>query len=251
MDRTKGGSGQVAKLTIASINGVEGWQHVPGSIVAGHPDAFGGSVLPIPRPSLETEVELRIIAVAVLTLLLAGCVTVSNTLTPDQVASFKLVKVDVVTPPDARISWGDGEVAYAATKGIAMQDSAGVANTPEGQAYIRQTVSAKLRSTFERELAGSLRGTRPVRVQVNVREVEIASVLQRILIGGSHRLVADVAIVDAKTGAMLSQFPAQTAVAAAGQGMLGTLVDAAVLDAPIDRVVARYASQYRGWLVAS
>lgn len=191
---------------------------------------------------------MRFIGIAALTLALAGCVTVSNTLSPDQVASFKVAAVEVVTPPTARISWGDGEVAYAATKGLPPQEATGVANTPDGQAYIRDAVSTKLRAAFERELAASLRGTRPVRVRVNVQQVEIASVLQRILIGGNHSLRADVTILDAKSGAVLSQFPAQTATAAAGQGLAGSFIDAVALDAPIDRVVANYSVQYRAWL---
>jgi hypothetical protein len=188
---------------------------------------------------------------ALTALALSGCVTVSNTLSPAQVASFKLARVDVVAPPEARISWGDGEVAYAATKGLPAHEAGKVATTPEARAFVRYAVTSKLRSALERELGGTLLGGRPVRLEVTIRDIEIASVIQRILIGGSHSMKADATIVDARTGAVLLRFPAQTAVSAAGQGIGGTLVDAATLDAPIDRVVRDYAAQYRRWLLNS
>ena len=192
---------------------------------------------------------MRIIFAAFAMLALAGCVTASNTLTPDQVATFRLAKTDVLVPEGARVSWGDGEVAYANTKGVSPQDSGSVSQTPEGRAYVRAQVAAKLKGALERELSGQLAGSRPVRLEVRVQDVEIASVLQRIIVGGQHSLRADATLVDAKTGAVLLQFPAQTATSAAGQGVLGSMIDAAAVDAPIDRVVANYSAQYKRWLL--
>ena len=54
---------------------------------------------------------------------LAGCATVSSTLSPEQVAGFRLTGVNVGFAPDARIAWGEGELAYAASKGVASQES--------------------------------------------------------------------------------------------------------------------------------
>lgn len=192
---------------------------------------------------------MRAVCLTLIALLLAGCVTVSNTLSPDQVANFKLTRVDVVTPEEARISWGDGEVAYAATKGLPAHESGSVSATPEGRAFVREAVASKLKAALDRELSGTLNGARPVRLVVTVREVEIASVIQRILIGGGHSLRADATLVDAKSGAVLSAFPAQTAISLAGQGLAGSFIDAAVLDAPIDRVVGNYSGQYQRWLL--
>jgi hypothetical protein len=56
-------------------------------------------------------------------------------------------------------------------------------------------------------------------------------------------------LVDAKTGDVLVAYPAQTATAAAGQGILGTMIDHVALAEPIDRIVENYASQYRNWLL--
>lgn len=192
---------------------------------------------------------MRYLVVGLIALALAGCVTVSNSLRPEQVSSFKLVGVDVVIPPNANVRWGDGEVAYASTKGLSAMETDKVSNTPEAAAYLRNGVSSRVRAAFQKELGGRLVGTRPVKVRVTVREVNIASVAQRILIGGNHTMSGDVAVIDAKTGAVLSDYPAQTSVSGAGQGIGGTLLDAALMNAPIDRVVSGYAEQYSSWLV--
>ncbi|MCB8822706.1 hypothetical protein [Microvirga rosea] len=191
----------------------------------------------------------RFFLFAALGLALAGCVTASNTLSPDQVANLRLESVTVAFAPSARIWWGDGERAYAASKGLPIQDSDALGKTPEGQAYVQGIIAAKLRDAMTRNLAGYLAGTRPARVEVMVKELEIASTIQKIVVGGNYRLRADVNIVDAKSGAVLLAFNDQSAVRGAGGGLLGVLVDKALLAEPIDQIVENYASQYRNWLL--
>lgn len=181
--------------------------------------------------------------------LVSGCVTVSNNLSPDQVANFRLAGVKVDFEPNARIWWGDGERAYASLKGLPAHDSETAANTPEGRAYLRTTIASKVKAAMERHLAGQLNGSRPVRVEVAIKDVQIASAIQRILVGGHHSMMGDVSLVDAKTGQVLVSYPAQTAMGAAGQGLLGTMIDHAAFAEPIDRVVENYASQYGNWLL--
>ena len=191
----------------------------------------------------------RVIFVAFVALALAGCQTATNTLSVDDVATLKFAGVDVRFAPEALIWWGDGERAYAASKGQPATESENLAKTPEGQAYLRDAIAAKVKSAMERQLAGGLSGTRPVRVTVTVKGVQIASAIQRILIGGNHTMTADVTLVDAKTGAALLPYAAQSSMAMAGQGLVGTLADAALMAAPLDRVVDNYAEQYSGWLL--
>ena len=59
--------------------------------------------------------------------------------------------------------------------------------TPEGQAYLQNAVAGKVRAAFQREMAGSLTGTRPVKVQVTMRGVTMIPALQRALVGGGSR----------------------------------------------------------------
>jgi len=70
-----------------------------------------------------------------------------------------------------------------------------------------------------------------------------------VLIGGAHSVVADVTLVDAKTGAVVVAYSGQRAAAMAGQGIGGALVESVVASNPVDRVVDNYASQYAYWLL--
>ncbi|HZH54006.1 MAG TPA: hypothetical protein VEZ16_19260 [Microvirga sp.] len=191
----------------------------------------------------------RVLLAVLVGLSLAGCVTASNTLAPDQVASLRLQSVSVTFTPGARIWWGDGERAFAASKGLSALEAEEAAKTEEGQAYLRNTVAAKLAQAFEARLRGELGGTRPVRLEIAVKDLEIASAAQRILIGGHHRLTADVNLVDARSGRIVLAFSEQNATAAAGQGIGGVLLDNMFLGEPIDRVIQNYATQYRNWLL--
>jgi hypothetical protein len=191
----------------------------------------------------------RALVLAWTAVVLAGCVTATNSLSVDDVASFRFAGANVRFAADASIMWGDGERAFAASKGQPATESDNLARTPEGQAYLRNTIATKLKSAMERNLAGSLSGARLVRVEVTVKNVTIPSAIQRILIGGHHQMTADVSLIDAKTGAVLVPYAAPSSVAAAGQGGGGALLDAALLAEPIDRVVNGYADQYGNWLL--
>jgi len=191
----------------------------------------------------------KAILFALMAIGLAGCVTATNSLTTNDVASFRMTGATVRFAPDVKIWWGDGERAFAASKGQPATESETLAKTPEGQAYLRNAIATKLKAAVERQLAGGLTGTRPVRIEVTVKDVTIASAIQRVVIGGHHTMTADVNLVDAKTGAVIAPYAAQSAMSFAGQGIGGALIDAALFDEPIDRVINNYAEQYAGWLV--
>ncbi len=187
---------------------------------------------------------------ALLGIVLAGCVTVAtNTLSLDDVATFRLAGVDVDFAPDTQIWWGDGERAFAASKGQPATESDNLAKTSEAQAYLRNTIAAKIKTAMERNLSSGMAGPRPVRVRVTVKAVVLASTIQRVLVGGNHTMTADVTVVDAKTGAALLPYAAQSTVTGAGQGIGGVLIDAALLGDPMDRVVGNYSSVYGNWLL--
>ena len=181
-------------------------------------------------------------------LALAGCVTAKNTLSIEDVATLKYAGTEVRFAPDALIYWGDGERAYAASKGQPATESDTLAKTPEGQAYLRNAIATRVKTAMERNLGKSLKGTRPVRAVVTVKRVMIASAIQRIVIGGNHEMGGDVTLTDARTGAALLSYDGQTTPSAAGQGIAGALVDAALLPDPIDRVTDNYAIRYANWL---
>jgi hypothetical protein len=164
------------------------------------------------------------------------------------VQSLKLQQVTVSVAPNATFWWSDGEVAYAHSIGRPFTDTS-VAASPEGQAFMRNLASQRVKVAFDRELAGRLNGTHLARVEVTINDINIASAMQRIVIGGGYSIKGSVRLVDAKTGAVLAENPSVTSSAVAGQGILGTAIDAAVADEPINRVSAQFAQSYRGWLL--
>jgi uncharacterized protein YceK len=181
---------------------------------------------------------------------LAGCATVSKTMSADQMKSLKYVGTHVTFAPDAQIWWGDGERAYAVSKGLAVTESETVAKTLGAQAYLRNQISSKVKAAMARHLTGSLKGSRPVRVDVVVKSVVIASAAQRVILGGGSTVQGEIKLVDAQTGAVLQSHPAWGASAAAGQGIAQVLIENAIAkDEPIDRVIDNFALGFRNWLV--
>jgi hypothetical protein len=185
-------------------------------------------------------------------LALTGCVTTENSLSKNDIVAMKLIGVTVSYAPDANIQWDDGIRAYAASKGI-VDDVASAANTPEGKAYVQNMLASRVKSGVERQMAGHLNGTRPVRLDVVVHSFTISSAVQRIVVGGGHGMVGDANLVDARTGAVIIAYPRMTAFLYAGQGILGTAVEAALTDGgqtTLGRIVDEYGRSYREWLLS-
>ena len=183
----------------------------------------------------------------------AGCKTAENSLRREDVASLKLTGVTVRYKPDASIMWEDAVRAYATASHIVDDKLAEASTSPQAKAYMHKYLADRIKSTLERNLSPKLAGTRPVRLEVVVLNFTVASAVQRILIGGSHMMVADAVLVDARTNAIIVSYPDLAASAAAGQGVLGTAVTAAVEAGqgvtPADRILTNYADSYSGWLI--
>jgi hypothetical protein len=98
-------------------------------------------------------------------------------------------------------------------------------------------------------LTGQLNGSRPVRLDVVVKSFALSSAVQRILIGGGRGMVADANVVDARTGAVIVAYPELRA----GQGIVGTAVQAAIDNASeqsvAEKLAVRYGELYRRWLL--
>jgi len=184
---------------------------------------------------------------------LAGCVTTENSLSQDDVASMKLAGVSVSFAPDASIQWEDGIRAYATSKAIPDHEIATATNTPEGKAYVRNMLTPRIKAGVEQAMAGQLIGSRPVRLEIVVKSFVLASAVQRLLIGGGRGMVADANLVDARTGAVIMAYPDARAVVLAGNGIAGTLVQAAIDNAsaqsPAEKLIAVYGQNYRDWLL--
>lgn len=184
---------------------------------------------------------------------LAGCVTAENSLSQNDIAGMKLAGVTVSYAPDARIQWEDGIRAYATAKAIPDHEIATATDTPEGKAYVRNLLAPKIKAGVEKAMAGQLNGTRPVRLDVVVKNFAIAGAVQRIVIGGGREMTATANLVDARTGAVIIANPDLRAFLMAGQGVLGTAlqaaVDSAAAQSVADQVANRYGENYRDWLL--
>lgn len=191
----------------------------------------------------------RILCLGLLAFALAGCVTMQNPLSQRDVETFRLASIHVATDSAATLWWGDGDRAYARYKGRSDAESEELSKTPEARAFIAKLASAKISAALEQQLKPVLTGPRPVKIDVNLRRLYVASAIQRVVVGGGHELVADVTVTDAKTGAVLVSYPEFHSMALAGQGIGGTMLDAAFMADPIDRLALNFATKYREWLV--
>ena len=181
---------------------------------------------------------------------IAGCAAAPKTLPPDQLATFRLAGVNVAFDPDARIAWGDGELAYVASKGLPSTEVDQAAATPEGQAYLRNAIASKVKAALQSSrVAERLRGSRPVRLDVTVKQFSVASVVRRAVIGGGHLMIGDVNLVDARTGEIILARPGLIGYAAANAGVIGVIADQMLRDDPADEVVRSYATTYALWLL--
>jgi hypothetical protein len=202
---------------------------------------------------LGTILGMARLAVLAGALALMGCVTTENSLAKNDIAAMKLTGVTVSFAPDANVQWEDGIRAYATAKSIPDDEIATRTNTPEGKAYVQNLLASKIKSGVERVMTGQLNGTRPVRLDIVVKSFTIASAVQRILIGGGYGMAADANLVEAKTGTVIIAHPNLTGVLLAGQGVLGTAVQAAIDNSykqgVPERIIENYAGGFRDWLL--
>ena len=186
-------------------------------------------------------------------LLLAGCVTANNSLSPNDIASMKLAGVAVSFAPDARIQWEDGLRAYADSKAVSLEQAATMADTPEAKAFVQGLLTPRIKAGVEQVLASRLAGTRPVRLDIRVKSLLFPSAIQRVVIGGHRGMIADANLVDARTGALILAYPELNASLYTGQGIVGAAVQAAIdnnaTQTPVDKVSVRYGEIYRNWLL--
>jgi hypothetical protein len=113
---------------------------------------------------------------------------------------------------------------------------------------LRAVIAPKVKAAMERQLSPRLKGSTPVRVEVNVRTVRIASEAETVIVGGTHGMTADVTLVDPRTKAVLLTYDAQSNRVSGGAGVGGLILDRAVLPHPVDRVTESFAFQYGEWL---
>ncbi|MDV2984980.1 UNVERIFIED_CONTAM: hypothetical protein Q9R58_11725 [Methylobacteriaceae bacterium AG10] len=182
----------------------------------------------------------------------SACATVApNTLSPQETADLRFTSLEVQVPPEASIRWSSAEDDYLRSRGLSLTDPALVA-TPEARAYLRDLVARRLKHALERVIARRPEGSRPVRLVATIKRVDIPSAAQRILIGGYPMVQADIAVIDARSGALLTTYKGAVGMGPAGQGAMMTAVDSLMVSAGaddlFDRTANGYAEGFRDWL---
>jgi hypothetical protein len=150
-----------------------------------------------------------------LALALAGCQTASNRVPLEQIADIRVGEVSVSLADGAQIP-----------------------------ADLRDAVAPKVKAAMDRHLSPRFKGPTPVRVEVRVRSVKIASEVETIVVGGVHEMTADVTLIDLNTKAVIHTNESFKNGVGGGGGIGGLVIDRAVLSAPIDRVADGFAFQY-------
>ncbi len=171
---------------------------------------------------------------------IAGCATsATNTLPQAKRDALRIDSVELSFAPDAIISWPDAMGEF---------ERSGAPDTPAARrAFLQQKAAGRLKAALAAHIPPAFRGTDPARLRVTVRYIEVPSVVQRILIGGSHAIRAEIQVVDGKTGQTLVAAPDFNGVAAGGAGPLQVATEQLFPD-PIDRVSRAFASALKGWL---
>jgi len=197
----------------------------------------------------------RLAALGVL-LALAGCVTTAeNSLSPGDIAGMKLTGVTVSFEPNARVQWDDGFRAYTAGKAIPDDQMAAAWATPEARTFVRTMLASKIKAGLEEAMAGQLNGARPVRLEIVVKEFNMSSVIERVVVGSNNQMIATANLVDARTGATILSDPDVQGFLPATGGIIGTAVgmamDHAFAKRPAERLIEQYGRTYRDWLIRS
>jgi hypothetical protein len=197
------------------------------------------------------------------TVLLGGCATATMTLSQDELRSIRIERVEVVYAPDVVISWDKVEYEYVNSIKAAQKDAkpwkqvsndekaqweehSRIARSPEGQAHIRGKLTDEFKRRMGETIVPQFQGDRPVILEVNLLAFSIPSPGERIMLGGAPTMGAITVLKDAKTGQELAKMDRATG-AAAGNGILGVLVDQAFSDLE-DRLFNAYIDQLREWM---
>ncbi|MGE7417255.1 hypothetical protein [Methylobacterium tarhaniae] len=192
-----------------------------------------------------------------LAMLASLCVAACNTVAPNRLsladtAQLRFTGIEVRTA-GAAINWTAAEDDYLRRRNLSLTDPA-LVRTPEAQGHIRDLAARRLKAALERVLASRPEGARPARLVVTLVKADMPSAAQRIIVGGHPTIRANIEVIDARTGAVLTSYSGDQGMQVAGQGVLGVVVDGALtaggMDDQFDRAANDFARRFKNWLAA-
>lgn len=208
-------------------------------------------------------IGLRWVLVA-MALLVSGCANAPQIpLSLKQVQDLKVTSVEVTYAPDANIAWSAEEAAFAKSKGYVDAGSAEAAanaakspnyeeliNSPQSKQHQKDLLAPRVKSAFDRVLAGRSAGTQPVKVVVVIKEMSASPDAQCVAIGGVRMIVGQAKLVDASGKTLASHDSLIGRAQCAGAltaGVLAAAISAAQGD-PIDVMSESMAANFNTWL---
>ena len=195
--------------------------------------------------------KLRLLAVALLASALGGCMLPTNTLSKADIATFKLADIRVSVAPSAKVVWFEALQTYAATKKIPDEQYTDWIKTDDAKSHLNGLIASKVKAAMEKEMGGALNGARPVRLEVVVTQFLVPTGAQRLLVGGVYAINADVNLVDAKSGAVLSAHPNLGHSLHSEGGVVGVVAQAIadLVKPKAEVMIDQYGMIYRIWLI--
>lgn len=171
-------------------------------------------------------------------LLLAGCATSNVSLSPDEMRTIRIERVDVIYAENASISWEKVETKYiehvnaerVKFRKLIVEnegDINAIMKTPEARQYMQAELAAELKKRLGAEILPKFQGTRRTVLEVKVHAMRIPSPMRRVVIGGSPIFSAVTVLKDSSTGQELAKLD-RVAIASASPGLLGVAVDEAL-----------------------
>jgi hypothetical protein len=198
--------------------------------------------------------RLATVAAFGLSLALAACATIENSLSPSDIASMKLTDVTVSFTTRARLQSEDIEQTCSAAAHPGTDDQSADANRRQQRTNCMEAALApKIKVSLEQALAGVLVGIRPVRLEISVDRFNVAPVAWRAIVGDmGPYMTAAARLVDARTGTIILAHPKLRAFLPPAGGIIGAAVSAGFNNATgqtfEERLIALYAQMYRAWL---
>ena len=198
----------------------------------------------------------KVLAIIGLGILLTACVSAPpNPLSVTDVQTLRLTRADVQVANPASLNIPDAEVQFLATNGVEATASGtiGLASSPDAKAFVADTAASRLKASAETALGGILAGSRPGRLNVTIRSVDLPSAGRRVLVGGANTIASDFVLVDAADGRELAAYRDFRTISTDGDAVLGVVVSAAVNSASGDdtygRLLRSHTEAYARWLL--
>jgi hypothetical protein len=200
------------------------------------------------------SMRINCIVISIISLFLAGCVSVApHGLADSELQAYRVVEVSV-EGAEVISSWPAEEEKFLSTNTVDAETANRIRSEPAFQfPQLRQHFQQALQAQFRNELtyltAPIFSGNRPARIVVRLRTFDIPSTARRVFVDSAAKLRADIDLVDKTTGRLVARYNGGLEY----RKMIGGLATGIAL--AFERsdkgaeMITDYLSAYRNWLL--